>query len=179
VTRCSSTRYAVTAHFCGHRAADNLDSTRTDDERGIMSTGVAPFIRLLAAIHRNATSHNAPHPTFVYRLGISPTERSDPSQAHVWSIVAQPDGTFMWLQSFINHYSLNKWIRMDLADSRGERYLTLKQLRAKLDRLRWLQNVESWSTAANNVYRELFNVSTTLIGMIPSSLLYYDYPNHA
>ena len=44
--------------------------------------------------------------------------------AHVWNIVAQPDGTFHWLQSFINHYSLPSWLRQ--SDARSERHLPLE-----------------------------------------------------
>ena len=43
--------------------------------------------------------------------------------AHVWNIVAQPDGSFHWLQSFINHYSLPSWLRQ--SDARSERHMTL------------------------------------------------------
>ena len=42
--------------------------------------------------------------------------------AHVWNIVAQPDGTFHWLQSFINHYSLPSWLRQ--SDARSERHVS-------------------------------------------------------
>ena len=41
--------------------------------------------------------------------------------AHVWNIVAQPDGSFHWLQSFINHYSLPSWLRQ--SDARSERHI--------------------------------------------------------
>ena len=43
--------------------------------------------------------------------------------AHVWNIVAQPDGSFHWLQSFINHYSLPSWLRQ--SDARSERHMPL------------------------------------------------------
>ena len=45
--------------------------------------------------------------------------------------MAQPDGTYMWLQSYIQHYTLQKWMKEALR--RGEQYLTYDQLMAKLD----------------------------------------------
>jgi len=58
------------------------------------------------------------HPRYVYRLGVG-TEGGEAGYAHVWNIVAQPDGTFYWLQSFVDHYSLPSWMRQ--SDAKGDR----------------------------------------------------------
>ena len=75
---------------------------------------------------------------------------------HVWSIVVQPDGTFMWLQSYENHYSLGEW--MQLNDRRERRYLRYKELLKLLQKLRMLMSIDGWAPEANEAYLELFNV---------------------
>ena len=96
------------------------------------------------------------HPAFVYELSLGQRERSDPALEHVWTIVAQPDGTYMWLQSYIQHYTLQKWMKE--AMRRGEQYLTYDQLAAKLDAYEELRSAAAtgWTARANTLYEELF-----------------------
>ena len=70
--------------------------------------------------------------------------------------MAQPDGTFVWLQSFIGHYALQTWMKQQ--DRMGRRYLSLEQLLELLASLRQLMAIERWSDRANLAYVNLFNV---------------------
>mmetsp|Transcript_45712 Transcript_45712/g.143022 ORF Transcript_45712/g.143022 Transcript_45712/m.143022 type:complete len:177 (-) Transcript_45712:29-559(-) len=95
------------------------------------------------------------HPRYVYRLGVG-TEGGEAGYAHVWNIVAQPDGTFYWLQSFVDHYSLPSWMRQ--SDAKGERDLLFETVLLKLEALRELFRLVAWDRAANANYLRLFNV---------------------
>jgi hypothetical protein len=70
----------------------------------------------------------------------------------------QPDGTYMWLQSFILKYSLIEW--MANLDRLGQRYLTHEALVAKLEALIELmaRSEAGWTMEANEIYKELFFV---------------------
>ena len=112
---------------------------------------ILSFVAWLQAMHAAGRVHGA-HTRYVYRLGVSsedgkagyahvwnitltrtrsrtlthtltlPLALTLPRYAHVWNIVAQPDGSFHWLQSFINHYSLPSWLRQ--SDARSERHVS-------------------------------------------------------
>ena len=67
--------------------------------------------------------------------------------------MAQPDGTYMWLQSYIQHYTLQKWMKE--AMRRGEQYLTYDQLMAKLDKYQELRA----AAERNSSYASSFAIS--------------------
>ena len=172
VTRCSTTSFAVTAYFCGIDVANSIPA---------YYAGVDNFVMFLRHTH-----DMEPRWPLIYRLGIGSEERSEPSQGHVWSIVALPDGTFHWIQSFIGnvtcyiahwlfasrwliftliptsdagHYSVEEWMKK--CERGGEAKLTLSALLAKLDQLKMLQTIDAWTPKANAAYVELFNVDIT------------------
>mmetsp|Transcript_919 Transcript_919/g.2797 ORF Transcript_919/g.2797 Transcript_919/m.2797 type:complete len:104 (-) Transcript_919:87-398(-) len=62
----------------------------------------------------------------------------------------------MWLQSYIDHYTLPDWMKE--AKRRGEQYLTHEQLLGKLDQFAELRRVSatSWTSRANELYKSLF-----------------------
>mmetsp|Transcript_9001 Transcript_9001/g.29762 ORF Transcript_9001/g.29762 Transcript_9001/m.29762 type:complete len:263 (+) Transcript_9001:78-866(+) len=113
VTRCTSTQFAVTAYFCGLDVAHNRDSAEDAAKapsviggQGIGESEIDKFESWLKAMHALGEARGK-HPRYVYRLGVG-TEGSEAGYAHVWDIVAQPDGTFYWLQAecpCINYYS--------------------------------------------------------------------------
>jgi hypothetical protein len=153
-TRCSSSRFAVTAYCstqgsnprlqtpgksanhpgsfspwtdCGLDVAHNLDQRKGTSSvhhrighQGVGDAAILSFAAWLRDVHAAAEAAGTPHPRFVYRLGVS-SEDGKAGYAHVWNLVAQPDGSFHWLQSFINHYSLPSWLRQ--SDARSERHL--------------------------------------------------------
>mmetsp|Transcript_33600 Transcript_33600/g.56519 ORF Transcript_33600/g.56519 Transcript_33600/m.56519 type:complete len:353 (+) Transcript_33600:163-1221(+) len=151
VTRCTSTRFAVTAYFCGLDVASNRDQSRREsgNSTALEFEGAAALDEHLVYMHRDLQA-------VMYRLGIGSATPSDPPQSHVWSIVGHPDGTFHWLQSFVGHYSLQEW--MTHVEKIGEKNLSLAQLRAKLRQVQELQAVEAWTERANALYLELFHV---------------------
>uniref|UniRef100_A0A7S2MEF9 Uncharacterized protein n=1 Tax=Octactis speculum TaxID=3111310 RepID=A0A7S2MEF9_9STRA len=151
VTRCTSTRFALTAYYCGLEIAKNLDRDKRATTNATQFLGVDSLGMSLVSMWDRQSRLPA-----VYRLGIGSKKHSTPSQSHVWSIVANPDGSFHWLQSFISHYTLHEW--MDLCDKRGEASLTLDAILAKLNQIRVLQEIEEFDYEANRHYLELFNV---------------------
>lgn len=161
-TRCSSSRFAVTAYYCGLDVAHNLDQRKGTSSvhhrighQGVGDAAILSFAAWLRDMHAAAEAAGTPHPRFVYRLGVS-SEDGKAGYAHVWNLVAQPDGSFHWLQSFINHYSLPSWLRQ--SDARSERHLPLETLLYKLELLGQLTRISRWDTFANDAYLRLFNV---------------------
>mmetsp|Transcript_27269 Transcript_27269/g.81202 ORF Transcript_27269/g.81202 Transcript_27269/m.81202 type:complete len:382 (-) Transcript_27269:192-1337(-) len=161
VTRCTSTQFAVTAYFCGLDVAHNRDSAEDAAKapsviggQGIGESEIDKFESWLKAMHALGEARGK-HPRYVYRLGVG-TEGSEAGYAHVWDIVAQPDGTFYWLQSFVGHYSLPSWMRQ--SDAKGERDLLFETVLHKLEALRELFRIVAWDRAANANYLRLFNV---------------------
>jgi len=147
-TRCSTTRSAVTAYFCGADVAKNQDAALGNKRKGHYY-GVQPFVDFLSCRHQQGEKqHN--HRRSVYRIGIA-CQDNMAGYSHAFSIVAQPDGSFFWLQSFIGHYSLPKWMKQ--VDP-----LSLEDLLAKLNQVQRLMNITGWSTQANADYHELFGV---------------------
>jgi len=48
---------------------------------------------------------------FVYRFNFGGTERAEEAGVdHVWTVVSREDGSFWWLQSFVDQYSLGAWM---------------------------------------------------------------------
>ena len=149
-TRCASTKFALSVYFCGAATANG--------EPNIWNgwAGALQQLRETLESMRMISMQDGVHPAFVYELSLGQRERSDPALEHVWTIVAQPDGTYMWLQSYIQHYTLQQWMKE--AMRRGEQYLTYDQLAAKLDAYEELRSAAAtgWTARANTLYEELF-----------------------
>ena len=163
VTRCTSTRFAVTAYFCGLDIAHNLDKDNAEVATKIVGqAGVEDAIdalkKALSQLHAVGRA-TGEHKRFVYRLGVG-SEDGKAGYAHVWNIVAQPDGTFLWLQSFINQYSLPTWMKQ--SDSRDERHLLFDTILHKLELIRKLMRIDKWDAEANDAYLAVFNVDMNL-----------------
>jgi hypothetical protein len=154
-TRCSATRSAITAYFCGSQVAENQDqllsagATRKDHFFGIQS-----FAMFLQCQHDRASRLGTNHRRAVYRIGID-CKDVQADYAHAFSIIAQPDGSFFWLQSFGGHYSLQQWMAKT---NENNAHLTLPELLHKLDQIARLQLIQSWTPQANQDYLELFGV---------------------
>lgn len=119
-TRCSTTRSAITAYFCGADIAGNQD-TALGNERKPPFVGIKPLAKLISCRHQKG-KRTGSHRRSVYRLGIGCNDVMA-GYSHAFSIVAQPDGSFFWLQSFIGHYSLPN--RMAKVNSDGTPYAHL------------------------------------------------------
>ena len=169
VTRCTTTNTAVVAYFCGAGVAADQDRASEGGPKGyhggLGSEPVVAFNSTLDLIHRGGRLRGT-HPRLLYRLYVSSEESPDHSRgeqgySHVWTIVALPDGTYHWLQSFISEYSLHTW--MSLLDARGAgqqpgALLTLGDIQAKLSTLTTLFKISRWDEDANRAYLSLFNV---------------------
>ena len=103
------------------------------------------------------------HRRSVYRLGVG-CKDSMAGMSHAWIVVAQPDGTFYWLQSFISHYSLATWMKKkdSSTESGVAGVLTFDELMGKLDAIERLMSITSWTSEANRDYQDLFNVDKNL-----------------
>eukprot|EP00339_Tiarina_fusa_P020331 CAMPEP_0117073676 /NCGR_PEP_ID=MMETSP0472-20121206/51880_1 /TAXON_ID=693140 ORGANISM="Tiarina fusus, Strain LIS" /NCGR_SAMPLE_ID=MMETSP0472 /ASSEMBLY_ACC=CAM_ASM_000603 /LENGTH=194 /DNA_ID=CAMNT_0004798331 /DNA_START=574 /DNA_END=1155 /DNA_ORIENTATION=- len=130
-----------------------------EDKRKSSYLGVSSFSEYIACRHGKAeASNNGSHRRAVYRIGVG-CEDSLAGYSHAFNIVAQPDGTFLWLQSYISQYSLQTW--MSKRDSDGSPYghLSLDQLLDKLQKVERLMGIWSWTPQANADYYELFGVN--------------------
>ena len=166
VTRCATTQHAVTAYFCGARVASNelnyVMLGRDDDSFATSPTyhpneGVGAFSDHLVCRHSQGEESGGVHKRSVYRINFFP-ENDELIFGHTFNIVAQPDGTFMWLQSFIGFYSLSSWLAQKDSTQSGLRgHLTLSEVLAKLDQIGALMEVESWDDEANSIYDDLFD----------------------
>merc|ERR1712224_312211 len=94
----------------------------------------------------------------VYRLGIA-CQDNLAGYSHAFSIVTQPDGSYLWLQSYIKHYSLQKWMAQKRSDGSIRGKLTFTQLMEKLNQLDRLMSINSWTEQANEDYGDLFFVN--------------------
>ena len=149
-TRCASTKFALSVYFCGADTANGAPNIWNG------WAGALQQLRETLESMRMISMQDGVHPAFVYELSLGQRERSDPALEHVWTIVAQPDGTYMWLQSYIQHYTLQQWMKESMR--RGEQYLTYEQLTAKLDKYQELRisAATGWTARANTLYKELF-----------------------
>ena len=111
----------------------------------------------LVCRHSQGEESGGVHKRSVYRINFFP-ENDELIFGHTFNIVAQPDGTFMWLQSFIGFYSLSSWLAQKDSTQSGLRgHLTLSEVLAKLDQIGALMEVESWDDEANSIYDDLFD----------------------
>ncbi|KAL7551630.1 hypothetical protein ACHAWF_014853, partial [Thalassiosira exigua] len=157
VTRCSTTNSGITAYFCGAAVATDMDLAHGYN-RKLSNVGTDSFREYLRCRRRQGLRDGSHHRS-VYRLGISCKNRYA-GYSHAFSIVAQPDGTFLWLQSYIQKYSLSTWLNKvdDMKESGLAGHLTYNELMAKLDTIDRLMNIDSWTSQANYYYLDLFNV---------------------
>uniref|UniRef100_A0A0G4H7V9 Uncharacterized protein n=1 Tax=Chromera velia CCMP2878 TaxID=1169474 RepID=A0A0G4H7V9_9ALVE len=169
VTRCSSSRFVLTAYFCGLKVARNLDlsvaeeAVKKSGEGGnISDIGVSMWIPGVRSFRTALNQTHALGRPAVFRLGLGGKKNPTPGQSHAWIVVANPDRSFFWLQSYIEHYTLSEW--MELSDKKNQRRLSLSDVYAKLDQIEQLGNMtsSSWTPEANRVYKELFNVDWTV-----------------
>ena len=154
VTRCTTSRSAMTAYFCGCAVATNQDRSKGDASKP-HQFGVDTFTASLKANHA-AGELAGTHRRAVYRLGIGSLAGGVAGYDHAWSIIAQPDGRFWWLQSFISQYSLATW--MGKLDAAGSRSLSLAALLQRLRKISGLTRIKGWTPAANAAYLFLFDV---------------------
>ena len=144
VTRCSTTRPGVTAYFCGVDVATNRDAA-LGPEGKTGRFGTRSFGELLRCRHEEGERRGGrDHRRSVYRLGIGCTD-SLAGYSHAWSIVAQPDGTFFWMQSFIQQYSLSTWLKKAdfTKDSGLAGHLSLAELLNKLNMIERLMRIDA------------------------------------
>ncbi|KAL7544214.1 hypothetical protein ACHAWF_007599 [Thalassiosira exigua] len=160
VTRCATTQTAVTAYFCGADVATNLDVGRGSN-RKMPHFGTESLQKYLQCRYEQGERNDGVHRRSVYRIGIYSSE--NPGYNHAFNIVAQPDGTFFWLQSFIGHYSLTTWMKK--ADAKKvsglSGHLTYPELLEKLRKVGRLMSTYSWTDQANADYLDLFNADKT------------------
>lgn len=161
VTRCATTRSGITAFYCGADVATDSDLAHGYDSKS-SNYGTKSFRKYLTC-RREQGQRDGTHQRLVYRLGVSCSD-DHAGMSHAWSIVTQPDGTYYWLQSFINQYSLATWMRKtDSTKKSGiSAQLTHDELMLKLDVLDRLMSITSWTYQANNDYLDLFNVDKDL-----------------
>ena len=163
VTRCSTTRSAITAYFCGADVATNQDVSLGNDGK-LHNYGTKSFRQYLECRHKQGVENNGIHHRSVFRLGVGCKDNLA-GYSHAFSIVGQPDGTYYWLQSYIGHYSLSTWMKKaDLGKQSGlAGVLTFDELMTKLDTVDRLMSISSWTSQANADYLDLFNVDKDLL----------------
>ncbi|KAJ1634749.1 hypothetical protein T492DRAFT_1133670 [Pavlovales sp. CCMP2436] len=164
-TRGTTVRFALALYFCGTEHANNLNRDQAIVSPGLVFAGGADilesFQNFIVAQRKFATPEKG-HAHLVYRLGVSAETRGKPAMDHVWTVVAQPDGSYHWLQGYIQKYSLQTW--MAHAERTGQRRLTAEQLLSKLDDLATLmRNKIAWTEASNRIYMELFHKALRII----------------
>ena len=166
-TRCSTAQSAITAYFCGADVATNQDVALDPVLRKPHNFGIRSFSTYVKCRHEQGRREDEgennveSHRRAVYRLGVG-AEDSLSGYSHAFSIIAQPDGTFFWLQSFISQYSLQRWMSKTRSHPDGTTtpigHMTLEELLERLDKLERLMNIRGWTTQANSDYDELFDV---------------------
>jgi hypothetical protein len=99
------------------------------------------------------------HPRWVVSISLnSAEEEAHDCVGHAFIIVGQPDGSYLWLQSFVGKYSLPAWLA-HLEESTGSADLTYAALQRRLDLLELLEDADFWTEEVNEAYLELFNVN--------------------
>jgi hypothetical protein len=181
VTRCSSTRYAVTAYYCGLNIANNANGNAefVDQVKHASSShlGVQSLQKYLQKWYENTSSRKSKKDTSlrVLRLGLGQHERSTPPLEHVWSIICLPNGTFEWYQSYISFYSLHEWMDHVVEDQNQHQHqkqnaaYDMKRMNKKLSLLKDLTVVSTssplsssssslprWTNRMNVAYEQLF-----------------------
>jgi len=161
VTRCATTRSAITAYMCGAEVATDRDvgllglQNRKAPNYG--TTSLKEYVK--CRFRQGEQKNGGVHRRSVYRIGIGCNDNLA-GYSHAFSIVAQPDGTFFWLQSFISHYSLTTWMaKVDATTASGlSGHLTYPELLAKFEKMDRLMSIDSWTDQANADYVDLFDV---------------------
>ena len=159
VTRCSTTKDAITAYMCGAEVATNMDVGKLGSQSHKTPNSGITFLKdYIQCRHQQGSKRNS-HRRSVYRIGIGSNDHLS-GYSHVFSIVAQPDGTFLWLQSFVGHYSLTTWMKQkDQTKTSGlSGHLTFPELLQKFQKMERLMSIDSWTDQANDDYLDLFNV---------------------
>mmetsp|Transcript_35039 Transcript_35039/g.78616 ORF Transcript_35039/g.78616 Transcript_35039/m.78616 type:complete len:338 (+) Transcript_35039:442-1455(+) len=161
VTRCSTTTSALTVYFCGTGVATNRDLVLGSGRKS-PTVGTDTFRKYLSCRFDEGVKKGSHHRS-VYRLGVG-CKDSMAGMSHVWVVVAQPDGNFYWLQSFISHYSLATWMKKKDSSTKSgvAGVLTFDELMGKLDGLERLMSINAWTDEANRDYQDLFNVDKNL-----------------
>eukprot|EP00546_Thalassionema_frauenfeldii_P003938 CAMPEP_0178922558 /NCGR_PEP_ID=MMETSP0786-20121207/16225_1 /TAXON_ID=186022 /ORGANISM="Thalassionema frauenfeldii, Strain CCMP 1798" /LENGTH=357 /DNA_ID=CAMNT_0020596945 /DNA_START=33 /DNA_END=1107 /DNA_ORIENTATION=+ len=159
-TRCSSTRSAVTAYFCGADVALNRNAALKANIKN-NNYGVDSFREYVTCRHEEGTK-TGNFTRSVFRLGIGCQEQLA-GYSHAFNIIAQPDGSYLWLQSYISQYSLQQWMAQKqlLDGNRPRGKLSYDQLLAKLDTLDRIMSIDGWTDQANADYLDLFFVDKT------------------
>ena len=176
VTRCTTTRFAITIYFCGVEIARNIDHDLPIEKKmkSMISKpfgiGTASLIKFLKYWYEDK-NENDEREMIVLRLGVGQKERSKPPQEHVWSIVCKPDGTCNWYQSYIMQYSLFEWM-----DHIGDKSLSITNIINRFEKLNQLSNVKEWNYEANTLYKELFWVD--IINNDNTASQNWDYTKH-
>ena len=162
VTRCSTSRSAITAYFCGVDVTMNQDVALGFNGK-MNQHGTKSFRQYLQCRYEQGVADGGTHRRMVYRLGVG-CKDSLAGYSHAFSIVAQPTGTYYWLQSYISHYSLSTWMKkVDKSKQSGlAGILTYGEIMTKLDGIDRLMKIDSWTTQANTDYLDLFNVDKDL-----------------
>ena len=153
VTRCSTVALALSYYYCGKAATDL--STDADYHAGIRGLKA-----LLKRERKKAEAGTGVEPTFqrtVVSLAVHSRIETEPSLNHVLVIVQQPDGTYLWLQSYISHYSLFDWLAFKKKTS-GSYHFSSSELVQRLTMLEVLEKKDVWDDEANRLYHQLFHV---------------------
>lgn len=167
ITNCGTSNLAISYYMCGIDSVDdsylkNHQYTIYDDN---YLTQLLDFLKNTreegVAMKEEASDDDdlqfGHFPRLVLRLAVGAEEEADPPQQHVVSIVGQPDGTFLWLQSYINQYTLDEWFSY-LEQTQGTPYFTFDELLFRLNLLIELMAIEGWTADANDIYFTLFHV---------------------
>ena len=144
-TRCSTTQSAVTAYFCGAEVAENQDLSLGTKRKSWFS-GVEPSSEFITCRYNEGVQAKT-YQRSVYLL-LNACEAHLAQYSHSFSIVAQPDGTFLWLQSYIQEYSLHTWMDKKDMDGTPHDHLTFDALLSKLKQVDRLMKKGSWSEQA-------------------------------
>ena len=155
-TRCSSTMGSMTAYFCGKKVALDRDVALKEKSK-LPFIGINSFRDFIKCRYEAGRYNGDNHKRSVYRLGIG-CQDSFAGYSHAFSIIAQPDGSFMWLQSYIQQYSLPRWMAQSKPDGSPRGKLSYDELLAKLDRIESLMSIDGWDEEANANYLDLFFV---------------------
>ena len=200
-TRCTATNYAVTAYYCGDKIASNRDRDAAGPEK--LTFGVDDFELILRGMRDTAEktkprgsssssdsssddtddSGTVVYPRSVFRFGfgqaqpVSEGKRLSGVVDHVWTVIGQTDGTYFWIQSYINEYSLPEWMRRspssehrktdrsDAAMADGAKNAAVvgwEEMQRRVGLLRVVEaQREKWDEEVDDAYHELFNVRPT------------------
>lgn len=118
--------------------------------------GLQSFQKHIQCRHEQGVANDGVHRRSVYRIGLG-TKDKYAGYSHAFMIVAQPDGSFYWLQSFINRYSLQKWMSKQTFEG-PVAHMSLQGLKMRLSRIERLMQIRGWTAQANLDYAVLFDV---------------------